>query len=72
MSKKIVTYVLTLAIIFSVFSNPALGYATTETDVNKAVAAKQENLDIFIDDSFKNCQMVADLGIKTFIMDTEI
>ena len=37
---------------------------------NKAVAAKQENLDIFIDDSFKNCQMVADLGIKTFIMDT--
>ena len=34
MSKKIVTYVLTLAMIFSVFSNPALGYATTETDVS--------------------------------------
>ena len=29
MSKKIVTYVLTLAMIFSVFFNPALGYATT-------------------------------------------
>lgn len=37
---------------------------------NKQIAAKQENLDIFIDDSFKNCQMVSDIGIKTFIMDT--
>lgn len=37
---------------------------------NKQMAAKQENLDIFIDDSFKNCQMVSDIGIKTFIMDT--
>ncbi len=37
---------------------------------NKAVAAEQENLDIFIDDSFKNCQMVSDLGIKSFLMDT--
>ena len=34
MSKKIVTYVLTLAMIFSVFSNPALGYATTEADAS--------------------------------------
>ncbi len=34
MSKKIITYVLTLAMIFSVFSNPALGYATTEADAS--------------------------------------
>ena len=37
---------------------------------NKAIAAKQENIDIFIDDSFKNCQMVSDLGIKSYLMDT--
>jgi len=34
MSKKIVTYVLTLAMIFSVFFNPALGYATTEAEAS--------------------------------------
>ena len=37
---------------------------------NKLEIANEEKIDIFIDDSFKNCQMVADLGIKTFIMDT--
>ena len=37
---------------------------------NKAIAAKQENIDVFIDDSFKNCQMVSDLGIKSYLMDT--
>lgn len=37
---------------------------------NKQIAAKQENLDIFIDDSFKNCQMVADIGVKSFLMDS--
>lgn len=37
---------------------------------NKLIAAKQENLDIFIDDSFSNCQMVSSSGIKTFLMDT--
>lgn len=39
---------------------------------NKLVAAKQENIDVFIDDSFKNCQMVASSGIKTFLMDTRV
>lgn len=39
---------------------------------NKVVAAKQENIDIFIDDSFKNCQMVTDSGIKSFIMDSRV
>ena len=44
MSKKIVTYVLTLAMIFSVFSNPALGYATTEanaSDVTNTTAVNE-------------------------------
>ena len=39
---------------------------------NKLIAAKKENIDIFIDDSFKNCQMVSDSGIKTYIMDTGV
>lgn len=39
---------------------------------NKLVAAKQEKLDIFIDDSFKNCKMVSDSGIRTYIMDTGV
>lgn len=37
---------------------------------NKLIAAKQENIDLFIDDSFMNCQMVSKAGIKTFLMDT--
>ncbi len=39
---------------------------------NKLIAAKQENIDVFIDDSFKNCKMIADNGIKTFLMDTRV
>lgn len=37
---------------------------------NKLIAAKQENVDLFIDDSFSNCQMVSRSGIRTFLMDT--
>lgn len=37
---------------------------------NKLIAAKQENVNVFIDDSFKNCKMVSDNGIKTYLMDT--
>ena len=37
---------------------------------NKLIAAKQENVEVFIDDSFKNCQMIAESSIKTFLMDT--
>ena len=37
---------------------------------NKVIAAKQENIDVFIDDSFKNCQMVSEIGIKTYLMDS--
>ena len=39
---------------------------------NKLIAAKQENIDVFIDDSFENCKMIADNGIKTFLMDTRV
>lgn len=36
----------------------------------KLEAVKENNVDIFIDDSFENCTSVAEGGIKTFIMDT--
>lgn len=39
---------------------------------NKLIAAKQENIDMFIDDSFKNCKAISDSGIKTYIMDTRV
>lgn len=39
--------------------------ATTKKD-----AAIENKLDIFVDDSFENCKSVADVGIKTYIMDT--
>lgn len=39
---------------------------------NKAKIAKENDLDIFIDDSFKNCKELLDIGIKTYIFDTRI
>ena len=39
---------------------------------NKAKMAKENDLDIFIDDSFKNCKELLDIGIKTYIFDTRI
>lgn len=36
---------------------------------NKGEVAEQNNVDIFVDDSLKNCLSVASKGIKTFIMD---
>ncbi len=38
--------------------------------INKEKVAKQENIDVFIDDSFKNCQAISNIGIKTYIMDS--
>jgi hypothetical protein len=35
----------------------------------KRQAAEENNVDVFIDDSFTNCMDVAEAGIKTFIMD---
>lgn len=37
---------------------------------DKGKVALEKKLDLFIDDSFKNCQDVANAGIKTFIMHT--
>lgn len=37
---------------------------------DKAKVALEKKLDLFIDDSFKNCLDVANSGIKTFIMNT--
>ncbi len=34
----------------------------------KAKVALEKKLDLFIDDSFKNCQDVANVGIKTYLM----
>ena len=39
---------------------------------NKAKIAKQNNIDIFIDDSIKNCEEISKEKIKTFMMDSII
>lgn len=36
----------------------------------KKEAAMQNKLDVFVDDSFENCVSVAEIGIKTYIMDS--
>jgi len=38
---------------------------------NKGEVAVENNIDIFVDDSLKNCISVASKGIKTFIMDNK-
>ena len=35
----------------------------------KGKVAKENNIDLFIDDNYKHCKAVASLGIKTYIMD---
>lgn len=37
---------------------------------NKAQVALDKKLDIFIDDSFKNCTDVANVGVKSYIIET--
>jgi len=37
---------------------------------NKATVALDKKIDLFIDDSFKNCTDVAKVGIKTYMMNT--
>ena len=39
---------------------------------NKEKIAQEEKIDVFVDDSFKNCKAVSDIGIKTYIMDTRV
>lgn len=38
--------------------------------MDKGKAAKNQKLDLFIDDSFQNCKSVANTGIKTFIIES--
>ena len=38
---------------------------------NKLEIAQRENIDIFIDDSIRNCEMVSSGSIKTYMMTTE-
>lgn len=37
---------------------------------DKASIAKENSIDLFIDDSFENCKKVSDNGIKSFVMET--
>ena len=37
---------------------------------NKVAVAKENHIDIFVDDSIKNCTEMANEGIKTYMMDT--
>lgn len=39
---------------------------------DKVSIAKQNNIDVFVDDAIKNCTDMAEVGIKTFIMDSII
>lgn len=48
-------------------------YDSLIIDANeKDVIAKNEKIDLFIDDSFENCLAISKIGIKTFLMDSEI
>ncbi len=38
---------------------------------SKADVCKEENIDVFIDDSFSNCMSITDAGIKTYMMDSK-
>ncbi len=37
---------------------------------SKVEAAKKEKIDVFIDDSYKNCKDISENGIKAFLMDS--
>ena len=37
----------------------------------KLESCKKYNIDLFIDDSFKNCKELTENGIRTFIMDSQ-
>lgn len=39
---------------------------------NKGKVAKEENIDIFIDDSYINCKEVSKEGIKVYMMDSRV
>ena len=39
---------------------------------DKAEIAKKYNINIFLDDSYTNCQKVAEIGAKTYLMDSRV
>ncbi len=39
---------------------------------DKVEIAQKNNIDVFIDDSFRNCKALSDAGIRTFIMDSKV
>lgn len=46
-------------------------YTKIITDAqDKASIAKENEIELFIDDSFENCTKVSDVGIKSFVMET--
>ncbi len=39
---------------------------------DKVKIAKENEIDLFIDDSFKNCKEISNVGIKAFLMDSRL
>lgn len=37
---------------------------------NKAEVVKQEKIEIFVDDNIRNCEEIANIGVKTYMMDS--
>lgn len=61
MSKKIITSVLTLAMIFSVICNPALGYAETESEASDTSTIVEDTVEVII----PKVSAVSNLKVKT-------
>lgn len=40
--------------------------------LDKRDIAKENNIELFIDDSYKTCKQISDIGIKTLLMNTRI
>ena len=52
-------------------SNYEIPYVKLITNANnKAKIIKENEIELFIDDSFNNCRAVSDIGIKTYLMDS--
>lgn len=40
--------------------------------LDKRDIVKENNIELFIDDSFKTCKQISEIGVRTFIMDSRI
>ena len=40
--------------------------------LDKRNIVKENNIELFIDDSFKTCKQISEIGVRTFIMDSRI